>query len=209
MSGTESQTENWLSLSKAAKLFNVHPTTLRRWADQGEIQYMLTPGGHRRFSERMVNQFLSSSLQTQALVPAAEAWVEKAMVRTRRDIQKQENVSWLALADQDYREQHRALGRKLMGLTLQYISGNGGSEHLLDEARKIGREYGRIGRLRNMPLTVALEASIFFRDRLIEVALELPESTHIRADENIRLMNRINTLLNAVHLSVAKMYETV
>jgi len=207
MTENEIGTDNWLSLSKAAKLFNVHPTTLRRWADKGEVPYMLTPGGHRRFSERDVQQFLNASKQIQPMVPAAQAWVEKAMNRTRRDIQQQQDATWLVQADQDYREQHRMLGRKLMGLTLQYISGNGGSEHLLEEARKIGREYGRIGRLRNMPLTAALEASMFFRDRLIEVALELPDSTHIRPDENIRLMNRINTLLNAVHLAVAAMYE--
>ena len=42
------ETEAWLSLKAASKKLNVHPTTLRRWADNGDIPVMLTPGGHRR-----------------------------------------------------------------------------------------------------------------------------------------------------------------
>ncbi|MCZ6765332.1 MAG: helix-turn-helix domain-containing protein, partial [bacterium] len=40
----------WLSLGEAARRLNVHPTTLRRWASNGDIPVMVTPGGHRRFA---------------------------------------------------------------------------------------------------------------------------------------------------------------
>lgn len=37
----------WLRSQKASELFGVHPQTLRRWADQGTIEYKKTHGGQR------------------------------------------------------------------------------------------------------------------------------------------------------------------
>ena len=39
----------WLSLSKAAEVLGVHPSTIRNWADQGKLPVHRTQGGHRRF----------------------------------------------------------------------------------------------------------------------------------------------------------------
>ena len=94
-----------------------------------------------------------------------------------------------------------------MGLTLQYISSEEGNGHLLEQARDVGYEYGKISLEVGLPLTDALQAAIYFRDELIEVALQLPGSTQIRPEDNLRLMRRINRLLNVVHLAVAEMYE--
>ncbi len=38
-----------LRLSEAAALLSVHPDTLRRWADAGQVPCTRTPGGERRF----------------------------------------------------------------------------------------------------------------------------------------------------------------
>ena len=94
-----------------------------------------------------------------------------------------------------------------MGLTLQYISSEEGNGHLLEQAQDVGYEYGKISIEVGLPLTDALQAAIYFRDELIEVALQLPGSTQIRPEDNLRLMRRINRLLNVVHLAVAEMYE--
>ena len=39
-----------LRLSEAAALLGVHPDTLRRWADAGQVPCTRTPGGERRFT---------------------------------------------------------------------------------------------------------------------------------------------------------------
>jgi hypothetical protein len=108
--------------------------------------------------------------------------------------------------DDASRERSRLLGRQLMALTLQYIS-NGEDDRLLDDARNIGLEYGRNCMQMLMPLTDALQASMFFRDTLIETALQLPDNVNIRPEANVRLLRRINTLLNAVHLAIAEVYD--
>ena len=71
--------QTWLPLRLAAAQLNVHPTTLRRWADNGDIPFLLTPGGHRRFSTDDIEEFASSRSQRRALVPVEQIWAEKAL----------------------------------------------------------------------------------------------------------------------------------
>jgi hypothetical protein len=128
------------------------------------------------------------------------------MVETRQQIATKQDRPWLAHYDADRREEHRILGRQLMGLTLQYVSDPSGNGSILEQARAVGVEYGRLAREENLPLTDALQAAMFFRDMLIEVALQLPEETRIQPQANIRLMRRINKLLNTVNLAIAETY---
>lgn len=55
--GSRSQSSGraWLSIGEAARRVGVAPTTLRRWADGGEIRAFVTPGGHRRFSRSSID----------------------------------------------------------------------------------------------------------------------------------------------------------
>jgi excisionase family DNA binding protein len=48
----------YLSPAEAARLLLVSPVTLRTWAQKGLLPSETTPGGHRRFLRRDVEQFL-------------------------------------------------------------------------------------------------------------------------------------------------------
>ncbi|MCK4977066.1 MAG: helix-turn-helix domain-containing protein, partial [Anaerolineales bacterium] len=39
----------WLSLSDAAEILGVHPSTVRKWSDEGVLPVRRTKGGHRRY----------------------------------------------------------------------------------------------------------------------------------------------------------------
>lgn len=201
------ETEQWLTLSKAAQHLNVHPTTLRRWADNGDILFMLTPGGHRRFSSTDIQDFANGRRQLRRTQGVEEMWAERALIETRQQIAAKQDRPWLANHDADRREEHRVLGRQLMGLTLQYVSNPDSNGNILEQARVVGLAYGRLAREENLPLTDALQAAMFFRDMLIEVALQLPEETRIQPQANVQLMRRINKLLNTVNLAIAELYE--
>jgi excisionase family DNA binding protein len=207
MLNTDTEPKTWLPLRLAAARLGIHPTTLRRWADNGDIPFLLTPGGHRRFAVSDIDEFASSRSQRHALVPVEQVWAEKAMTRTRRALSQPESKPWLVDMTEDHRARHRQLGRQLMGLTLQYISSEEENGNMLGQARGVGHEYGRISQEVGMSLTDALQAAIYFRDELIEVALQLPAATQVRPQDNLRLMRRINKLLNVVHLAVAETYE--
>ncbi|MBW4634999.1 MAG: IS607 family transposase [Iphinoe sp. HA4291-MV1] len=50
----------YLTPAEAQKRYGYHPKTLTRWADEGKIQYIKSPGGHRRYLiesiERLVDR---------------------------------------------------------------------------------------------------------------------------------------------------------
>ena len=47
-----------LTPSEVAALFRVDPKTVTRWAQQGKLNSIRTLGGHRRYSEAEIQQFL-------------------------------------------------------------------------------------------------------------------------------------------------------
>ena len=48
-----------LTPAEVAARFRVDPKTVARWAKGGKLSSTRTPGGHRRFSETEVDEFLS------------------------------------------------------------------------------------------------------------------------------------------------------
>jgi len=200
------QQPEWLSLSAAAKLLNIHPTTLRRWADNGEIPFLLTPGGHRRFNNDDIRQFAEKRHGVRKPHGMVQRWADAAVANARHEIVIHQQYNWISSLDEPTRQHNRQLGQQLMALTLQYLL-NGEGDQLLLEARGIGQQYGETAIAAGLPLTEALEASMFFRDTLVETALQLPENARVRPEANIQLMRRINTLLNTVLLAIAEVYD--
>ncbi|MCL6510919.1 MAG: helix-turn-helix domain-containing protein [Anaerolineae bacterium] len=197
-----------MSIKEAAAYLNVHPATLRRWSDADEIPYLLTPGGHRRFALSDLQRFAEAhrARAAQRADELPEAWAARAMLRARQDMPTPDAAGWLARLDEQTRERHRALGRRLMGLTLQYVSAEDGA-HLLEEARSLGADYGKLSQAAGVSLSDALQAALFFRDKLLEATLELSETAPVRPSDSSRLVRRLNALLNAVQLAIAEVYE--
>jgi len=49
--------KSYLTPHQVAELLMVSPTTLRQWAESGELKALITPGGHRRFMPEDVDKF--------------------------------------------------------------------------------------------------------------------------------------------------------
>lgn len=201
--------DQWLPLSAAAERLGVHPTTLRRWSDNGDITTMLTPGGHRRFLISDLDNFSKNRRSLMGSNQVAAEWADRALETTRQEIVSHRGREhWLSSFDNGTRDANRRLGQQLLGLTMQYISAPEEElVSLMDQAQVIGRQYGEMAYETGLPLTGALEATLFFRDLLVETALQLPENTPIKPQANIRLMRKINHLLNAIQLHIAEVYD--
>jgi excisionase family DNA binding protein len=198
----------WLSLSAAADRLGVHPTTLRRWSNNGDITTMLTPGGHRRFLIADLDEFSRNRRQLVGRDQVAAEWADRALATTRQEIVTRRDEPWLSSLDNGTRDSNRKLGQRLLGLTMQYISAQEDEQPLLlDQARSIGRQYGEIALDAGLPLTEALQATLFFRDLLVETALQLPENMPVKPQANVRLMHKINQLLNQIQLHIAEVYD--
>lgn len=207
MNDTSGTNEGWLTLSEAARRLNVHPTTLRRWASNGEIPVMVTPGGHRRFAKSDVDGLARRRHTIRRFSDVEKVWANEAIAQTRKDMTGPDQQQWLTKLDADSREKHRRLGQRLMGIMLQYLSDDHNGQAMLDEARTIGLEYGESARRMGLPLADALKASMFFRDALVETTVHLPEKVLLRQEARARLLQKINALLNTVQLAVAEVYD--
>jgi excisionase family DNA binding protein len=199
---------DWLTLKDAAGLLHIHQATLRRWADAGEMPHMVTPGGHRRFLRNDVLAFAAAHTVQSRSRSMPEAWATRAMEQARTELPAQAGGHWMQTMSAQTREQHRAIGRKLMALTLQFISSeDDNNAHLLHEARAVGREYGEANLQAGVSLSDSMQAAMFFRDRLLDASLELPDTTRPRHSDQRKLLKRINTLLGVVQLALAEVYE--
>jgi hypothetical protein len=94
-----------------------------------------------------------------------------------------------------------------MGIMLQFVALDEGGEALLQEAERIGCAHAENTLSLGLPLVEALQVMLFFRDTVVEAAIQLPESARARPEANLHLLRRINTLLNAVQLAIARAYE--
>ncbi len=198
--------QKWLSLKQAAEQLEVHPTTLRRWADAGAIQVMVTPGGHRRFLPSDLVQFADAHRGSGSDI--GQQWAENALQHTRSKIVSRPNAGWMKQQSAESRVSFRTLGQKLVGLAMQFLALEEEDPAVLAQAGEIGREYGELGRSSKMSLTEILRASLFFHEQLLESSLTTPDNKAMRPEAMLRILQRTNKLLNAVHLGIASVYET-
>lgn len=197
-----------LSLAQAASRLGVHPTTLRRWADAGHLPVIVTPGGHRRFRLEDLDVFEERRRRLKVVGGLEGIWAGRALEETRQVLKGDpQQPSWLGQYDEPAREFHRQLGRRLMGVTMQYIALPHGGEGLLEEARQIGRIYSESFRERGDTLPQALKILFFFRDNMLEAALQLPEAAHLQPEANQHLFRRLRDVFNAVELAIVEDYQ--
>jgi excisionase family DNA binding protein len=50
------ENEELMTPKEVASVFHVDPKTVTRWANTGKLQYVLTPGGHRRYLQSEVRE---------------------------------------------------------------------------------------------------------------------------------------------------------
>ncbi|MGQ9482060.1 MerR family transcriptional regulator [Chloroflexus sp.] len=204
---SDKETATYLSLSAASKLLGVHASTLRRWADEGAVPVYITPGGHRRFARADILALASRRpLPSQSI---SSVLASKALAQTRNELAHSSSApAWMHAMNEQERLVWRRVGQQLMGVVLRYVSTHDEQSPLLDEARAIGHSYAHLARTAGLPLTDALAAALFFRDSLVEAAMDLPEEAHVRPAESARLLRRISRVANEVQLAVVSGYET-
>ncbi len=204
--------ERLLALSEAAERLDVHPATLRRWADKGDIEVVLTPGGHRRFPVSEIARLRSSSSAATGATPRGvynphgSSPIDTALELTRQGIIEQSGASWREGLEAEDIQEKRALGRHLIELVTRYL--DDGDESIVVEARAIGRLYGKSARESGLGLTDALKATFFFRQHIMESAVFSGETGGVRQDIDRETLRRLDYFLNAVELSIAEVLET-
>jgi len=195
------ESDRWLTLGQACRLLNVDESTLRRWADAGQVRTFRTPGGHRRFAEGDVGAIVGGRTRK----PIAGVG-DLAARRIRRQLHSG-HEDWYAHVGEAQREKLRPLGRHLMGLVAEYVAKRGKRTSLLEEARSTGAQYGAELAGAGMSLSQAMHAFTFFRRSLDKSAKQALAKAGTAPADAVDVCEQIMVLADEVLLGIAGAYE--
>lgn len=193
----------WVTLARACEVLGVNESTVRRWADAGELNVFRTPGGHRRFAEDELYALLESGgHQPERVLENA------AVTRIRRGLHSgREDAKWNDSISASSRDQLRPLGRRLLEIVDDYIWRRARRSDLEIEVTQIGEQYGRALRQRGITLTQAMQAFTFFRQALDQAAKQLAERSRMTPEEGQQAREQIAGLADRVLIAFSEVYE--
>ena len=195
----------WVNLGRACEILGVNESTVRRWADAGQIRCFRTPGGHRRFAESDLVTLTEGGGSTPHELETA------TVRRIRRTLHSGSAAGdWYSDIHEDEREALRPLGRRLVELVETFISTSGDDERERIEAEvdNIGTTYGQMLFQRDKPLLQAVQAFTFFRKSLDDTAKQLAERSQLTPDEAAKAREAIAGLADRVLLGVTGAYDS-
>ncbi|MEI7925954.1 MAG: helix-turn-helix domain-containing protein [Chloroflexota bacterium] len=202
--GGSGRPTRWVSLARACELLGVNESTVRRWADSGEIQVFRTPGGHRRFAEAELLAMIQGGGGRRSDRPLSDA----ATSRIRHQLHSGSADEWYGEIEQAERDALRPLGRRLLEIVDDYISRRGRRNELEEEVGEIGEQYGRELRRRGTPLAQAVQAFIFFRKSLDETAKRLSERNRLSPEDAEKAREAIAGLADRALIGLTSVYDT-
>jgi excisionase family DNA binding protein len=196
----------WLALKEASEFLGVHFTTLRTWADNGDIPVFRTPGGHRRFSLDDLRRFLAQ--RSQLATTDEYEIVSVAVGRAREELERQLPVEqrWRYPLEGDAEQARKQRGRQLFALAVSFVLKPGQSQRILEQGRELGHEYGWEAAQSGVGLAETGKAVQFFRSQLVETVRHQEGATLPDADD-LRVQRLIDLFLDEVLYSVLNGYE--
>lgn len=200
-------TPQWLTLSEAASFLGIHFSTLRAWADKGEIRVFRTPGGHRRFSAADLRRFLDDRASSTDLANV-DGIMEAALVKVRAEMDKMpmDQALWRARLTEQELQSSRERGRHLFSLALNFVLKPGQRVRLLEDGRQLGREYGHEAARMGVSLAETGRTVQFFRSQLINAVRDGDPNAPLDA-EDVRIQKVIDQFLNEILYAVLDGYE--
>jgi excisionase family DNA binding protein len=200
--------DSWLTLGAASKLLGVSESTIRRWADAGEVRSFRTPGGHRRVREEDLRQIVASGgaaprHDTDRISEIAIARVKRRLTRGR---QTQSMAVFEGLTDET-RDRLRLMGRQLVDFFARYIASGTKGDRFTEDARTIGKEYGRMLVSSGVGLTTAVATFNSLRRSIEETASQIASESSLSTDDAVEAIENILVLADVVLEEMAGVYE--
>ena len=199
--------DEWLSLSDAAKLLGVHPSTVRLWSDKGALPVHKTQGGHRRYKKGEILLWAQTNSRSQVDAIAPEGMMQEVVRSVRMQISegRLEAESWYQKLDEDARVQYRMSARSLFQGLMNYVATNG--EEAATEAYAIGYEYASRARRYQLSYVDAARAFLFFRDTLVESVVKVYSEANVPSKQATDMYTKIHTFTDEILISLLETYR--
>ncbi len=200
-------TEEWLSLSDAATILGVHPSTVRLWSDKGVLPTHKTQGGHRRYKSNEILLWAESNKKPHE-VPTENLMQEIIKtVRVQISEGRLQAESWYQKLDEEARTQYRMSGRSLFHGLMAYVASDGADA--ATEAYAVGYEYASRARRYNLNYVDAVKAFLFFRDALVESLFKVYGDANAPANQTAQMYSKTHTFTDDILVSLLETYQSL
>ncbi|HQV63464.1 MAG TPA: helix-turn-helix domain-containing protein [Anaerolineales bacterium] len=198
-------TDEWLSLSDAAKVLGVHPSTVRLWSDKGVLPTHKTQGGHRRYKSSEISLWAEASLKSPEI--QTEHMMQEVIKNVRMQISegRLQAEAWYKKLDEDARSQYRMSSRSLFHGLMTYLATNG--EEAASEAYAIGYEYASRAHRYSLSYVDAARAFLFFRNTLIESVITVYGNANVPSGQTAEMFHKMHTFTDDILISLLQTYE--
>ena len=199
---TDHNSSPWLELGEAADYLGVHFTTLRRWADAGQVPCIRTPGGRRRFSRPELAAFLAGLRSAELSQHPGLAVLGSGLTHAGYA-----GEPWYARLDETQRAAMRVEGQGLMAILLQYSARANGGEVFLEEGRRVASRYGIACQRVGLSLGETVSTFINVRRGIMDSVYQAGALAGAPDTDTWRLYDRMNTFLDSMLLAMLESYD--
>lgn len=200
-------TEKWLSLSGAAKVLGVHPSTVRLWSDKGILPVHKTQGGHRRYKHGEISLWAESNQKPHEIEP--ERMMQEVTKNVRMQISegRLQAEAWYQKLDEAARVQYRMSARSLFHGLMTYVATNGADAE--SEAYAIGYEYASRAHRYSLSYVDAVRAFLFFRNTLINSVIKVYQEANVPSGQTAETFGKMYTFTDDILVSLLQTFQTL
>jgi excisionase family DNA binding protein len=205
----------WVSLGEAARLLGVHPTTVRNWADQGDLPFRRTPGRHRRFQRAALEEWAARNKITEkphGSARNAQVVVEFALGHTRFSVGEGDmrTQGWYEKLSEEAVDSLRHIGRKTLELLLHHLEDAEPEDKEFEGAHELGEEYAELLKGEGLTLPQTVRGFVYFDDFLIESVIQMmAPNMSSSPSEWSDLLRQINAWTNEVLIAMTTYYQAL
>jgi excisionase family DNA binding protein len=199
----------WLTIHEAGDLIGVSEATLRRWAEAGDVEAFVTPGGHRRFARSSILALLPRPGRRHRTLRDLGETPERVVRHYRRSLAAGSVAGWLPQVDEAEKEAFREPGRRMLAAVLGYLDAVTPAEGEADlaAARAASAEYGRLARERGLGVREVTSIFLHLRAPFLEELSTIARRRRLEASESISLILAAASVFDQLLLALVEAAE--
>jgi len=203
----DKQRDEWLSLSEAAIMLGVHPSTVRLWSDKGILPVHRTSGKHRRYRRSEVELWMQTSREKHSMEPASAMQSAIGQLRMQIAEGRLEAEPWYQKLSQEARIQYRLSGMTLVRGLMFYLASD--ESDGASEAYALGYDYASRARRYGLSSLDAARAFLFFRTALLEALVNAYEQARVPSGEAWgKMVHKLHTFTDQILLILLETYHS-
>jgi DNA-binding transcriptional MerR regulator len=187
-------------------MLGVSEATLRQWTDDGQIKVFITPGGHRRYELRELDEFMSSRRNMLGIKDLI-ARLEDTASPHREIGSLYATIHSETSLDPEYSQKLALLGRGILDLIIDYTANPENRPESIQRARQIGHEFGLVMAAAEFNLTDAIQAFIAHRKPITEGVITIIKKKMIVAEEIIESLPLIDDIIDQALIALVEAYQ--